>query len=304
MSMGWGKTEDIFEKIDGVKWSLFGFNPIFALKNSSTWRKYFSICVVAASCLWLIFGYDSVWSQLDPFTNYFTTVFIKDPITAVQNIPLLKLWKDSSLYYGVGNHFSAPVCYGLIFIVLSLHLEKVGIKRSLNFTTSALLSLLSIGVFEWAWNLLYATFQGQPWTITFAWKQIGNLTMFTLFVVFGALVLVYLSDKYKPNVGPRTIALSALAIIMWIAWIYYPLPVGRIQVRTSVGIWTNSPRFPQTYYAIDTNPNDALAIGTPYYVHDDVIHTLNTSTKVVTSLALLSFCMLEKRLQWYEKGVS
>jgi len=66
-------------------------------------------------------------------------------------------------------------------------------------------------------------------------------------------------------------------------------------VETSVGIWENTCKFPQTYYAIDVIPNDKIALGVPHHVEDDVIHLVNTLTKIVHTLATLSICMVKVR---------
>jgi len=288
--------ESVFEKIDRQKKSFLGITPAAIMWNVSNWRKYFAFCVVVASICWILFGFDSTWSQTKPFIDYFTTIFIKNPFHELRNgIPLAELWADSRTYYGIGNHFSAPVIYGLSFIVLSLYLEKVGIIKSLNFCSTTGLSLMSIGIFELMWNSCYAIFHGQTWVITFKWKQVTNLVSFIAFVMIGLLCFMYLYlEGYKPNFSKISLILLLLTAACWGIWINYPLPVDHITVATTAGPWTNSDKFPQTYYAVDVAPDDDIAIGEPHYVQNDTIHFVNTFTKIVQTMLVLNICMVKR----------
>ncbi len=288
--------ESVFEKIDGKTRSFLGLNPYAILWNISNWRKYFAFCVVVASIAWVVFGFDSCWSQMKPIIEYFSKTFLSNPISELKNgIPFSELWEQSKEFYGIGNHFSAPVIYGLSFIVLSFHLEKIGITKSLNFCATTGLSLASIGIFELMWNSFYAFFHGQIWVITFQWKQVTNLVSFLIFTLIGALILLYLAlEGYTPNLSKTTLSLFVLTIICWGFWVFYPYQVGHITVDTSVGPWTNSNKFPQTYYCVDIDPTDNIAIGTPNYVENDLIHFVNTFTKVVQTGFFLSLFMLKE----------
>ena len=290
------RVKTVFEKIDAQKRAFLGINPFAVVWNVTNWRKYFTFCVVVASICWAIFGFDSCWSQFKPFMEYFGSIFIKNPLGELRNgIPFAQLWEDSRFYYGMGNHFSAPVIYGLAFVYLSFYLEKVGIKKSLNFCATTALSLMSIGIFELMWNSFYAHFHGQIWVITFKWKQIGNLVFFIGFAFIGLLVLLYLSiEGYRPNLSKTSLILFLLTIGCWVFWINYPFPVGHITVDTTAGQWTNSNMFPQTYYAVDSDPTDGVAIGEPNWVENDAIHFVNTFTKVVQTLFVLNVCKVKK----------
>ncbi len=288
--------ESVFDKIDRQKQSFLGITPAAVIWNVTNWRKYFAFCVGLASLSWIVFGFDSCWSQLKPFIDYFTIIFINNPIGELQTgIPFTQMWEDSKFYYGMGNHFSAPVIYGSAFIVLSLYLEKIGIKKSLNFCATTALSLMSIGIFEIMWNSAYAHFHGQVWVITFKWKQAANLCAFIVFVAIGLLVFFYLGlEGYRPNLSKLSLSLFALTVICWGVWINYPLAVGHITVDTTAGPWTNSNMFPQTYYCVDVAPDDKIAIGEPNWVQNDMVHFVNTFTKVVQTAFVLNICMVKK----------
>jgi len=287
--------ESVFDRIDAQKRSFLGINPVAILWNVTNWRKYFAFCVICGSVAWVVFGFDSCWSQLKPFIEYFS-IFIKNPVTELRNgIPFTELWTESRAYYGIGNHFSAPVIYGLAFIYLSLYFEKIGIKKSLNFCATTALSLMSIGIFELMWNSAYAYFHGQIWVITFQWKQVANLCAFMGFVTIGLLVLIYLRlEGYRPNFSKLSLSLLLLTVVCWTFWINYPLAVGHITLDTTVGPWTNSNKFPQTYYAVDVVPDDNIAIGEPNWVQNDMIHFVNTFTKVIQTIFILNVCMVKR----------
>lgn len=288
-------TESVFEKIDARTGSFYGFSISAVLWNVTNWRKYFGFCAFVGGVAWAVFGFDSTWSQAKPYIEYFSSVFISNPIGALRaGIPFGQLWQASRLFYGIGNHFSAPVIYGLAFVALSLYFETVGIRKSLNFCATTALSLFSVGVFEVMWNSFYALFHGQIWVVTFQWKQITNLLAFIGFIGIGLLVLLYLAlEGYRPNFGRRSQVLLLLTVLCWGFWINYPFAVGYVTVDTSVGPWTNGDMFPQTYYAVDIFPDDNVAIGVPNWVQDDVVHFVNTFTKVVQTMFILSVCMVK-----------
>lgn len=280
--------KSVFERIDAQKRSFLGLNPFAIMWNVSTWRKYFAFCVLVASLAWVFFGWDSTWSQAKPIIeNIFPLLQGK--------ISLRSVLEQSKFFYGIGNHFSAPVIYGLAFICLSFYLERVGITKSLNFCSTTALSLMSIGIFELMWNSAYAYFHGQIWVVTFQWKQITNLCAFIVFVAIGLLILIYLRlEGYRPNLSKSSLSLLLLTIGCWVFWINYPLPVNHITVDTSTGPWTNSNMFPQTYYCVDTVPDDNIAIGDPNWVENDMVHFVNTFTKIVQTMFILNICMVKR----------
>lgn len=282
-------VESVFEKIDARNRSFYGFNLAAILWNITNWRKYFAFCAFAGGVAWCVFGFDSTWSMLLPFGENWVGLLLG-------TVSFASVWELSREFYGIGNHFSAPVIYGIAFVALSRYFETVGIRKSLNFCSTTALSLFSVGVFEIMWNSGYAFFHGQTWVITFQWKQITNLLAFLGFITIGLLVFVYLAlEGYRPNLGKRSLVLFLLTVGCWGFWIYYPFPVGHITVETSTGPWTNGDLFPQTYYCVDIRPDDGVAIGVPNYVEDNVVHFVNTFTKVVQTMFLLSVSMVRKK---------
>jgi len=272
----------VFERIDAQTSSFLGLNPFAFLSNISAWRRYFLLLVIASSAAWVFFGFDSTWSQ--------ATVLVSGvPALLSGRATFSALLAESRRFYGTGNHWSAPVIYGTAFIVLSQYLEYRGIEKSENFCLTTALSLANIGVFEWTWNLLYAHFQHQPWTVTFRWKQASNLFHFTAFIVLGALALLYLRILgYRLNLGRRTLTLFVFASLCWLLWVFYPFPTAQLQVATSTGTWTSSTLFPQTQYAVDLTPDDVVAVGKAFWVENNPLHALNTLTKALTTAAILS----------------
>lgn len=284
--------ENVFDLIDRQeKPKIFGFNPFAILWNVNGWRNYFLLCIVGAGFCWAFFGFDSTWSMLFPF---------------VENIgPLLRgetsfeaVWALSQGFYGIGNHFSAPVIYGLLWVLTSKNLIKQGVRGSMNFCVTTGLSLMNIGVFEWLWNGFYAVFQGQIWTITWRYKQVTNLFSFSAFILLGVLVCLYMvTGGYRLRFDRVFLVLATVSIVCWGLWINYPGEVTGLSVDLVDGdVWSNSVKFPQTYYAVDVDPGDGVAIGEPFYVGDDLIHLLNTFTKVVSTCAigyLVSFKRVE-----------
>jgi len=162
-------TETVFEKIDSHNRAFYGFYPLGALWNIKAWRRYFAFVVSICALAWIAFGWDSVWSQLKPFKENMIPLLLGE-------ISLRSLFEEGRQFYGQGNHFSAPVIYGITFIYLSRYLERTGINKSLNFFATTALSLMNIGIFELAWNRLYSLFQGQTWAFTFRPKQVNNLS--------------------------------------------------------------------------------------------------------------------------------
>ena len=288
--------ETVFDRIDKQKASFLGVSPFAILWNVKGWRMYFSFCVVAAGLCWMILGFDSTWSMAMPYVENISSILAGTADWGA-------LWVESQAFYGIGNHFSAPVIYGLLWILMSLYYERIGITKSFNFCVTTSLSFMSIGMFEVLWNTCYAVFQGQIWTITFQYKQISNLFMFGAFIFLGLLVILYMiTGGYRMRTDKIFLGLLTLSVLCWGVWIMYPGPVGNIDVELVDGsYWSNTDLFPQTYYAVDVDPWDGVAIGEPNYVEDNLIHLLNTFTKVVFTVTW-GYLFAFKNINIYDKA--
>jgi hypothetical protein len=277
--------DSIFDKLDKLHFKVWKFDLIGWISNPKGWRQYFLVVVMIATAAWFALGFDSTWGQLN--------VFWQDlPKFLTGSMTLEQIREASMYYYGIDNHFSAPVIYGIAFVILSYHFEKVGIHKSMNFLCSAILSLMNIGIFETMWNRSYAYFQNQPWAITFAPKQWTNLFSFYSWTAVGILTLLYLyTCRYKIEMNWKKWIVVFSAIGLWLLWIFYPVPAAHITVQTDWGPWTSSNMFPQTFYAVHLH-NDGIAAGYPFYVPDYWVHMLNTLCKVVTTGAIMVICMM------------
>lgn len=194
--------------------------------------------------------------------------------------------------YGIGDHWSAPVIYGLCFIALSIYLERNGVVRSLNFFVTTGLSLGNIGFFELVWNRLYSWLQGQPWTFSFViQQQIRNLSFFIIFVGLGILSFLILHGLgYRIALTKMKTMLVLVATGLWLLWVFYPLPISYVTVPTTWGVWTNVNLFPQTFYAVQVSPS----VTVPFYAPNDLLHLLNVVCKAVSAAVFTSLCMMVK----------
>lgn len=285
-------SETVFDQIDKLSLRIGPFDLAYAFSNIRGIRRNIAVLVILSAILWAVLGFDSTWEQINPF--------LEAPIQSLQALFSTgpaheELMYNINKYYGLGDHWSAPVIYGLAFIALSLYLEAQGIVRSLNFFVTTALSLANIGVFEFIYNRCYSFYQSQWWTFGLDWPNARNILFFATFVVSGALALIMLRDfGYKVTVKPWKGVLVCISLMLWIVWIAYPGPVETLTVQTDWGPWTNSRMFPQTFYAVDVT-NDGLASGLPFYVQNNLLHLLNTVTKIFTTGALLSLFMVERK---------
>lgn len=275
---------DIFTKIDSYKKTFLGFNPLGALQNIRVWRKYILFLTLLSLFSWMFFGWESTWTQ--PFT------FLKNiPSLLLGQTTLTETYTQALTHYGLGQHLSSAVIYGFSFFFLSIHLEKINIKKSLNFFLTASFSFMSIGLYEVIYNLLYSTLQNQSWTFTFAWKQGLNITIFIFFIILGALSFLYTySLNYKPNFSKYTKFFLLLSILTYLLWVFYPFPTTTLTVDN----WSSTPFFPQTMYAV--GPIDGIAIGEPFFVPNNLLHLINVLNKTFMALTVLSLSFLKKKL--------
>lgn len=283
------KMKSIFERIDNSKLNFLGFNPLGALKNISIWRRYIFLLLIGSTACWAIFGWESTWSMAFHYIKSVPSlIFGQTTLAIVQT--------GAAQDYGIGQHFSSAVIYGITFLLLSFHLEKVGIKKSLNFAATVAFSFMSVGIYEIIYNILYSNLQNQPWTFSLQWQQGLNITMFFFFAIAGAISLLYLyTCGYRPNFSRITQFLLLGSILTYCLWIFYPLPTTILKMETTTGTWQSGSLFPQTMYAVDTNPLDGIAVGTAIYVQNDFLHFVNILNKVFISLTVLSFVMVRRK---------
>lgn len=307
------EAQTIFDRLDAAsKRSYHGFSPFNILSNIRVWRIYIALLVVSSAILWALLGFDSTWEVAEIYVMAFSanpTVVITGFINKTPDY--LKLQTEAFATYGMGNHWSAPVIYGTFFILTSYALEKRGYFKSANFVLTSLLSFGAIGSFEIPWNFFYATFQCQRWAFDFFhMKQMALLWSFSVFTLLGVLAFIYiLLDGHKLSIKLSTALLIFLTIGMWTLWINYPYPTETITVYNSGAVdlgggplmhfdyaWQSSKMFPQTYYAVDVNPFDGVSSGMPYYVQNDLLHAVNTLTKIIHTAAIFSLIKVKKKL--------
>ena len=280
---------DLFEWIDRTNIHIgpIGFN---AIKYEDDIRRKMLILFAISLAAWAFFGWDSTWNMIQPIEQ----MLYHDPENLLQSLldPNSALRAEMQSYYGVGDHWSALVIYGLAYYYLSKHLQSVGVVKSLNFFATTCLSLMNVGLFEIAWNNLYGRLHGQMWVCTIMWgtKQFSNLAMFYTFITVGILMLVMLWQRgYRVTFPKWKQALVVGAFALWLFWIFYPLPFTQITVEW----WTSGKLFPQTFYAVNTGTMDNQIL-TPHWVQNDLLHGVNTLVKVVTTAAYASLFMLVK----------
>jgi len=294
------QDKTIFDRIDAAasSFSAFGFSPFNVLTNIKIWRKYIAVLVIASALLWVLLGFDSTWEVAEIFIMSFAA----NPASFVQNFlgntpDFQILSAEAFATYGMGNHWSAPVIYGLLFIGVSYALENRGYKKSANFILTSLISFGAIGSFEVPWNFFYATFQHQAWAFDFFhMKQMALTIFYSTVLILGILAFLYLlSDGFKIKFGALQVSALCLAVFFWIFWINYPFQTYQPTYWVSGGAWTASKLFPQTYYVIDVNPLDNISSGMPHYVQNDLLHAINTITKVFQTFFIYTICLVEAK---------
>jgi len=288
-----------FDKLDNFHLTFKGYD-LGNIFNPYGWRIYVLFLVTASGLAWIFFGFDSCFDQLEWGGRYFLSFLGgTHSFSDVLNIMQYR--------YGIATHFSAAVIYGLMFYAISQYYEKVGIKRSLNLFMSAILTVFAVSIFEFSWNITYAFTQNQPWTITFRYKQSQILTQNLTFFIAGILFILFILatpgmtrfyykkhnkifDSYRFRINKKFEFLVLLSVGLWFLWFYYPLPTRQISVPLETGgEWFSSSNFPQTMYTVDLDPTDNVAIGEPYFVEDNIIHTVNTVIKIIWAYTIFYF---------------
>ena len=281
--------DSIFTKIDNYNHTYLGFDPIGAVRNIRMWRRYLALLVLASAIGWIALGWESTWNQVSMFFQYLPGLLIGQTSLATFSLKV-------SQYYGIGQHLSTAVIYGICFILLSVYLEKIQIIKSLNFFLSASLSFMSIGIYEIIYNILYSNLQHQAWTFALIGKQALNLYIFIFFIFIGVASLTYLYTlHYKPHIGKLTLILIGASALTYILWVFYPFSLTNLTIQTSTGLWTSTHLFPQTMYAVNLTPLARNGNGVAYYDPNNLLHFVNILNKALVSLTVLSLSMIRRK---------
>jgi len=250
--------------------------------------------IVFAAILWALQGWDSSPHQIINFMNGLPD-YLTGKIT----------WSTLAGYYldayGKFEHYSAFVIYATLYYAVSLRLNKVGVTRLRNVLMTTGLVALPIGAFEVFWNVSYYFFQGQTWILALQMPQLKIILQNDIAMpLIGVLVLVFLVDWRAYRVEPdwRTfICLFATMLLILLWWGYgNVLPVQQISVQVQgYGTWVSSRMFPQTVYTVDTNILDNMALGEQFWIQNDLLHLVNTITKVFLTLTAYFMLKIERR---------
>ncbi len=287
-----------FKKLDSYnvpihvgKFQLFQLN---LFRDDAKLRKAIFPLIIAACILWIAQGWDSDVEQIEHFLFYLPS-FMLGRIT----------WSQISFYYfdsyGKFVHYSAFVIYMLFFIGISKYLhDKLDVVNSQNIIASVSFVALSVGLFEYYWMISYYFLQNQPWILSFQWPQIRILLQNIFMIFIGLLFLVSIDWKvYKLNLNDWTtyvlLNLTFGFMVLW--WMYGNLlPIQQISVQViGYGTWTSSKFFPQTVYTVETNVLDNISAGEQFWIQNDLLHLVNTLTKVFMTLTLYSILKLKKK---------
>lgn len=281
-------TELIFDKIDKIKFSVLGYD-LTSLLRPDGWRKYSLLLITFSGLAWIFFGYDGCFDQIEwGATALFEGASWASALGVMES------------RYGIATHFSAAVIYGFMFYALSKHLEKIGIKKSLNLSLSIAATVFAISLFEFTWMGSYYWSQQQFWVLKPLTTQASILYQNLGFAFAGVMAIPFvLASPYRFKINKKFGILLLLTLGLWASWYYYPLPTqaqaSGFKVELVDGtFFTPSNNFPQTLYTIDHNPWDDDAVGVPYFVEDNAVHTWNTVFKVVFAYAVFYGFSLRK----------
>ena len=254
--------------------------------------------VLVVAIVWAIMGFDSGMGQ-------FEWLLTKFPEYAMGKISFNEWIEYYSWAYGKTMHWSALVIYGLLYVGISLYLERsLNIVGSKNSIFSFAFAFFNIGIFEWFWMYGFAHFQNQWWVVSWKFPQAKILIQNVMFSIAGVFSILYFwadSQTYDENGDVIDKIYSfrfnwKLLGIIWITgisaifWINYPYQTPEFTVEIEgMSTWQSSPKFPQTLYTIDTDITDNKNMGTWFYFENDLIHFVNTVVKTLFALCSLEF---------------
>lgn len=283
--------KDPFGTIDSVnlEWRWFQLN---ILRDDLKLRKFMLGTVVLIPLLcWVLLGADSTAEQV-AFFVWNLPKFVLGRITFTQWI---SMYSD---YYGLGTHWSAAVIYGLLFVGLSKYFrEKRDTINSENIALTVGFVGLAIASFELFWMISFYAFQGQTWILSLRFPQFRIILQNVVFALPGLVIISGMDWKKNVlNLELKTWLYLGVTVGLVLLWWNYPFPVQQLSVPVEGGgVWTSSPRFPQTMYTIDVNVTDEVAVGEMYHVEAPEIHLLNNLTKIFWTLTFYSLGQIKKR---------
>lgn len=324
--------EDPFSFFDSLNLQLKGRNLNIFAKSRSVARNalYCSLIMLAA---WAVFGFDSTPLQFIHALYEGVPAWIMGDATFQDVVGIYNSYYGKEMHYsafviyglmfwGLSVHFDQGLLYWVrsqkrLLLWLNPRYDPaaqptgLGITKSKNIMFSTGLTLLAIGTFEWFWILSYGYFQGQPWVMSWKWSQARILAQNLIFVSVGGLVAFYMwvdgcilegrqviGSKWRFNWNWKACAFIGLTVAAAVFWWFYPWHVDQIsvQVQTSAGpvMWTSSRLFPQTLYTIDIDLTDSLNAGVWFWIHNDLIHAVNTIVKIIWTFSIMYICLLKK----------
>jgi hypothetical protein len=296
MKFNWQKfKEDPFSYVDGINLKIKGKYDFNLFHDDMGVRRLALRSAIVALGLWIIFGFDSTPLQ---FLNVITDG-IPGLIAGHLNwSDLLEIFNNS---YGKEMHYSAYVCYALLFWAVSKNWASVGVLKSRNVIYSFGIMFLAIGIFEWFWIGSFGVFQQQPWVYTWQMPQLRILFQNLSFTIAGGLAALYmLADSYKfvnheflgrlwlfPWKSKKLWLSVGVSVAAAVFWIYYPGSVEQFSVVLKNGqIWESSRLFPQTLYTINLDPGSSVNAGVWFYYENNWIHAVNTGVKFLWALSI------------------
>ena len=281
---------DPFGTLDNLDLNWHGFQ-VNLLKDDTKLRKaIFEIFFIPPLIAWVLLGADST---IDQVANLLFNIpnFLLGQITFDN---LLQIYQS---YYGLGTHWSAAVIYSLLLIGISKHLrDKLEVENSLNLCITTGLVGITIGSFEFFWQISYAVFQNQWWVVTFQFPQARILIQNILFVTTGLIVLLGFNWKdYKLNIDKRTVLAFAATIALILLWWFYPFQTTQLTIQTESGLWVSTKFFPQTMYTVEMNVADGF--GKMFYANDPYVHLVNNLAKIFMTLTFYNLFKIKRKLR-------
>lgn len=260
--------------------------------------KSFSVpsgLIVFALIAWVVCGWDSSPHQITNFTNG-----IPDYLMGKISWDTLVGYYYAA--YGRFEHYSAFVIYATYYYFISKYLnEKLNITKLKNVLITTGLVAIPIGAFEIFWMVSYYFLQNQPWILALQMPQLRIILQNAFaFPIIGAIVLIPFVDwkQFKLNLGPKTWMYLVATFGLILVWYFYGylFLVQRISVPVEgYGTWVSSLYFPQTYYVVDTNVLDNIAVGDQFWIQNDLLHLVNILAKVFTTLTFYELFKLKAK---------